>query len=142
MNRSPRLLAPTFVLTFMLAGCGGNGGDTDAGAAGVTIDEPADGAEVAVPFPLEFSTGEALGPPETGNHHVHVFYDGDQSDYEVVEDTSFEVTGLSPGEHTITVSLRNANHSAAGAEDEITVTVSGEDTTDEESEDDRGGYDY
>ena len=140
MKRSPGLLALTGALVVFVA-CGGNGGDADAGATGVTIDEPDDGAEVAVPFTLEFS-GEGIGPSGAGTHHVHVFYDGDESNYEVVEETSFEVTGLSSGEHTITVSLRNADHSAVGAEDEITVTVTGGDPTEEEREDDRGGYDY
>jgi hypothetical protein len=141
MKGLPRLLALTCVSAVMLVSCGGDGDDADPGATGVTIDEPADGAEVAVPFSLEFSADDGLGPQATGNHHVHVFFDGDESNYEIVEETSFEVTGLSPGEHTITVSLRNADHSAAGAEDEITVTVTGGDTTEDDREDD-GGYSY
>jgi hypothetical protein len=36
-----------------------------------------------------------------------------------------DVSDLSPGEHTIEASLRNADHTDAGPSDEITVTVVG-----------------
>jgi hypothetical protein len=38
---------------------------------------------------------------------------------------SFEVKGLSPGEHTVDVTLQNADHSPTGAEDQVDVKVSG-----------------
>jgi len=37
-----------------------------------------------------------------------------------------QITDVRPGRHKMTVSLRNPNHSAAGAEKTITVTVGGD----------------
>jgi hypothetical protein len=123
----------------------GNNGATDAGGGGgmtIEITAPENGGQVPATFTLEFESSEELGAPETGEHHVHVFYDGDESQYEVVGSTSFEVSGLSPGEHEITASLRNADHSAAGAEDTITVTLApGAGTGEGENEND-DGYGY
>ncbi|MGH2811692.1 MAG: hypothetical protein ACRDI1_03120 [Actinomycetota bacterium] len=125
--RPTRLVPLLVTLLLVAAACGG--GDDDGGGSGadqqVTIESPEDGAEVSAPFTLDLSAGVAIGPTDSGDHHFHVFYDGDEDSYEVVESETFEVTGLEPGEHTITVSLRNADHSAAGAEEEISVTVAG-----------------
>jgi hypothetical protein len=68
-----------------------------------------------------------LGDPSTGEHHVHLCFDGANCDaeYSLVYGNSMQVTGLTPGPHTIEASLRNADHSAAGATDSISVTVSG-----------------
>jgi hypothetical protein len=74
---------------------------------------------------LKFTSSEPLGPPESGAFHVHVFFDGNEDEYEVVTTNTFEAKGLSPGEHEVAASLRNADHSPAGAEDEVTVTVVG-----------------
>ncbi|HEY7874826.1 MAG TPA: hypothetical protein VIG64_06855, partial [Actinomycetota bacterium] len=74
---------------------------------------------------LQLTAADDLGPPESGNHHVHVFYDGDDSEYEVVASDSFQVTDLSPGEHTLTASLRNADHSPAGTDVTIDLTIAG-----------------
>jgi hypothetical protein len=128
-----RILAGIVLVGVVSAACGGGGetGSSGGGDGSFAITSPSDGAEVSIPFTLEFSSDEELGPTDTGALHVHVFYDGDDSDYEVVESDTFEVTGLSSGEHTVAASLRNADHSAAGAEDEITVEVTeggGDDT--------------
>lgn len=110
-----------------LTACGGGSGD-DAAAGGsggdLAIEAPADGADVSSTFTVELSSAEELGPPESGAMHVHLYYDGDDESYDVVTSDSFEVEGLGPGEHTIEASLRHADHSAAGAEDRVTVTVS------------------
>lgn len=60
---------------------------------------------------------------------------------------TFEVSGLSPGEHTIEASLRNADHTDAGPSDEITVIVgdgggTGSDGENDSNEDTGGGFDY
>jgi hypothetical protein len=59
---------------------------------------------------------------------------------------SFTVEGLSPGEHTIDVTLQHADHSSAGAEDHVDVTVNGsggtDDGTDQSDDDSSGGFDY
>jgi hypothetical protein len=128
------LIAMTIVLALTAAACGGDnsGGDSGSGAAvggdggkDLAISAPEDGGEVSLPFTLDLAAGVPLGAPETGNDHVHVFYDGDDSEYEVVTTDSFQVTDLSPGEHTITASLRNADHSPAGTDVTIHVTVTG-----------------
>lgn len=143
------LIAPALVVVLALAGCGadgsGNGddgGDDTAGTSGdgmtLEITAPSDGDEVQVPFTVEFESSEDLGPTEDGVHHVHLFFDGDDSEYTVVESDSVEVTDLPEGEHVVNASLRNADHSAAGVETEITVTVgagSGAEPTDTEPDD-------
>jgi hypothetical protein len=99
---------------------GASGGD---GGTEVSIDEPSDGAELTTPFTVEVSASEEIGPEETGLHHVHLFFDGNDDEYQVVTSDSVEVDDLSPGDHTLGVSLRNADHSPAGAEAEISITV-------------------
>lgn len=133
---SGRLLFALGAVALVLAGCGT--GETDQAPTGIgslTIEEPSDGAEVTVPFTLQVSTDAELGATESGLNHLHVFFDGNESDYDVVTEDTYEISGLSSGEHTITVSLRNADHSAAGVEAEITVTVTGGGTGGEEEQD-------
>jgi hypothetical protein len=118
----------------LFTACGGGGGagtDTSAGAGGsgddmtLTIDSPADGNEVSVPFTIQLTSSVPLGAPETGDHHVHIYFDDNEDDYAVVEGDSYEVTELPPGEHEIYASLRNADHSDTGVETEVEVEVSG-----------------
>ena len=133
MTKHKSIVAGIALIALLGAGCGssdegGSGSDTDAGAGGdgaLAISAPEDGAEVSLPFTLEMTSADPLGAPETGNHHVHIFYDGDESEYEVVSSDTFEVTELSPGEHTLTASLRNADHSPAGTEVSVDLTVAG-----------------
>jgi hypothetical protein len=133
MTHKRVLLALAVVVAFAAAACGSDkAGDSGTAASGggggskdLAITAPEDGAEVSLPFTLDLAAGVPLGAPETGNDHVHVFYDGDDSEYEVVTSDSFQVTDLSPGEHTITASLRNADHSPAGTDVTIHVTVTG-----------------
>jgi hypothetical protein len=107
----------------LLAACGG-GSDASGGSPSVSITSPADGATVGRDVEVSWDTSEQLGPPDSGRDHVHVFVDGHSNDYTVVGGNSFTVTGLSPGKHTIDVTLQHADHSSAGAEDEVDVTVS------------------
>jgi hypothetical protein len=148
--RGAQLVAGAALTILLAAGCssggtgGGSGGGGDAGGAGgggktLEITSPADGDTVDVPFTVELSSSEELGPTDSGVHHVHVFFDGDDEEYLVVESESVEVTDLPEGEHVVNASLRNADHSPAGAETEVTVTVgtgAGSDTGDD------GGTDY
>lgn len=160
MSRS--LLLSSVALTLVLAACGGDdeASTTSGGEDGPSVEivEPADGAEVGVPFTLVVNSSEELGATDTGNHHVHIYFDGDDSSYEVIESGNGEeheitaespaLEGVEPGEHTLNISLRNADHSAAGAEAEVTVTVgeggpSGSDSSDDEDDDEQPpGYDY
>lgn len=112
---------------------GGSAGDGSAGGAQeVTITEPADGASVEVPFTLSLNSSVELGTTESGKNHVHLYFDGDDSKYEVIEADSMEITedspaveGLEPGEHELNISLRNADHSPTGFETSIMVDVGG-----------------
>jgi hypothetical protein len=115
---------------------GGGGGASNGTGSGngmqVSVTEPADGASVQLPFTLRVNSSVPLGPTKSGNHHIHVFFDGNSKQYEVVESDSVEISsssksaaGLSPGKHELDVSLRNADHSAAGVETKVTVDVGG-----------------
>jgi hypothetical protein len=113
------------------AACGDDDDTTEAGAGGgaemtISVTEPTDGAEVGSPFDVEVDTSVDIGEPDTGLHHVHLYYDGntDEGDYDLVYDPTFTVEReLSPGEHTIEAVVANADHSLTDARDELTVTV-------------------
>lgn len=137
-GRSVRLAAGTALSLLLLAGCGSGGGtgggygggggdqtDQSGGGGGMTLEitSPADGATVETPFTVELKSSEELGAPDTGKDHVHVFFDGDDQEYQVVEGNSVEITDLPAGDHEIDASLRNADHSAAGVETQVNVTV-------------------
>src|ERR687898_503341 len=82
------------------ADTGGDGG----GEVAITIATPADGAEVGDSFDVELESDTEFGEPDTGLHHVHLYYDGrsdDSADYVIA----------------------NADHSLTEASDEVTVTV-------------------
>ncbi|MGH2596906.1 MAG: hypothetical protein ACRDH7_13190 [Actinomycetota bacterium] len=121
------VLAAAFTLSVLAAACtstasAGGGGDT------LSISAPSDGAKVSASFTLTVSSNQPLDDPSTGDDHVHLCFDGascDSGSYQLVYGTSAQVTGLSPGQHTIEASLRHADHSAAGPTDTITVTVTG-----------------
>lgn len=125
MKRPVRWLS--ILSLIVLVACGGGETEPDVGRAdnqeSLTIEEPVDRAEVQAPFTVSFSSSNELGTVESGASHVHLWIDGNEEEYEVIEGDSFEIRKLAPGEHTITVSLRNSDHSATGAGDEITITV-------------------
>jgi catechol 2,3-dioxygenase-like lactoylglutathione lyase family enzyme len=121
--RTPALLAATIVV---LAACNPTSGGEANDALALEIVTPADGAEVEQNFEIQVESSVPLGEPETGNHHIHFYFDTDvtDADYQLVyADGAAVDRELPPGEHTIIVSLRNADHSDAGVSDEITVTV-------------------
>ena len=116
-----------------LVACSNN---SQASGLSVAIASPAKDSKVTVPFTVKVDAGVPLGPTQSGKHHVHLWFDNDANNYAVVESNTVDIKpGLkalsgkmlqvSPGEHTIHVSLRNANHSAAGAEAETKVDVTG-----------------
>jgi hypothetical protein len=112
----------------MLAACSedsDSAGAAQGGDLSVSVLEPADGANVSVPFTIKVKSSVPLGPTESGRHHVHIWFDGNENEYQVVESDSLQVTNLPAGQHTVHVSLRNANHSPAGADSQSTVTVGG-----------------
>ncbi|MEU4363288.1 hypothetical protein [Promicromonospora sp. NPDC023987] len=138
--RGARLVAGAALTVLLAAGCGGGdggtggtgggygggaggGGDAEAGGMTLEITSPQDGDTVEVPFTVELASSEELGPTDSGAHHVHVFFDGDDQEYQVVESDSVEIADLPEGEHVVNASLRNADHSPAGVETEVTVTA-------------------
>jgi hypothetical protein len=107
------------------SGSGGGGGDMT-----ISITAPDDGATVEPGFDVELDPSVDIGEPDTGLHHVHLYYDGnisdDQSEYDIVysADEPFTVDrDLGSGEHTIEAVIANADHSLTDVSDEITVTV-------------------
>lgn len=114
-------------LAIVATACGSNASAQGGGGPSLQIAEPMDGATVPSTFTVRVDSSVSLGPPSTGDDHVHLCFDGASCDteYKLVYGNTFEVTGLTPGQHTIEASLRNADHSAAGPTDSITVTVSG-----------------
>jgi hypothetical protein len=142
------LSATTLVALSMPAACGGDSDATsgDGGSPSLSITSPDDGDTVGGDVEVTWDADVELGPPDSGLEHVHVFVDGQSDDYTVVGGNSFTVEGLSPGEHTIDVTLQHADHSSAGAEDHVDVTVNGsggtDDGTDQSDDDSSGGFDY
>ncbi|MGN9909705.1 hypothetical protein ACTMTJ_19345 [Phytohabitans sp. LJ34] len=103
-------------------GAGGYGGGSGGGLA-LTVLEPAAGADVTVPFTLKVDSSVPLGPTESGRHHVHVWFDGDEDNYVMVESDTARISAAPTGAHVMHVSLRHANHSAAGVEASTSVVV-------------------
>lgn len=152
------------VAGLVLAACGDDdtteagGSAGDGGGPTISVVTPDDGAAVDGPFEVEVDTDVDLGEPDTGLHHVHLYYDGNtqEGEYDLVYGTTFTVDrSLDPGEHTIEAVVANADHSLTDARDEVTVTVGGagagtgdqpEDSDTTEGTDatttDDGGYDY
>ncbi len=123
-----------------------NGGDSGGGGGGdgdltVSIADPADGATVEPGFKVEIDPSVDIGEPDSGLHHVHLYYDGNRSDgeYDIVYSADEPWTvdrDLAAGDHTIEAVIANADHSLTDASDQIAVTVGegagtgGTDTTD------------
>jgi len=133
----------------LLAGCGNEssagGSSSGSDSPSLTITSPSEGDTVGSSFTVKWQSNVELGEPDTGKDHVHVFVDGNSNDYTVVGGDSFQVTGLSDGEHTVDVTLQNADHSPAGAEDQVDVMVSksaGSESPSEDSSSGGGGYNY
>jgi hypothetical protein len=108
-----------------LAACTGTSGTTggDSGKLSVIVVEPISGATVSTPFTVKVDSSVPLGPSESGQHHVHIWFDDSESDYLIVESNTTQITDAHSGQHTMHVSLRNANHSPAGAEATTPITI-------------------
>jgi hypothetical protein len=110
-----------------LVACGDDESGASSGGSGggmsVSVLEPAAGADVKVPFTVKVDSSVPLGPSESGRHHVHIWFDEDEENYLIVESDTTQVNAAPTGEHVMHVSLRNANHSAAGVEATTRVVV-------------------
>ena len=127
MPRHIRYVLLLVIGVLTVAACGSAGANSGGGsdAPKLTITSPSDGATVQLPIKLTFTSSVPLGPTDSGMDHVHVFTDGHTGDYTVVPTTAFEIKSLSPGRHTIGVTLQHADHSSAGASAQVTVVVAG-----------------
>lgn len=125
--RGVGLAAALSVLVLVAAACGGSAGASSSGDLTLAISAPKDHAKVTQPFTVMLDPSVPLGDPSTGEHHVHLCIDGQSCDtqYQLVYADSAQVEGLTPGEHTIEESLRNADHSDTGVSASITVIVTG-----------------
>lgn len=147
LSRSAGYVAGAALVALIAAGCGSSSDDTASTSGGggpkLTITSPEDGASLKQPFMITWDSSVKLGPPDSGRDHVHVFVDGKSNDYTVVGGNSFQLKGLSPGQHELDVTLQHADHSSAGAEDKVNVTVSGGGGGGQSSSSsDDGGYKY
>jgi hypothetical protein len=128
MNRFLRRLAPAaaaVLLATVTACSGAEGTAAEGGDLSLSIAEPVSGANVAVPFTVKLESSVPLGPTESGKHHVHIWFDDNESDYLVVESDTVQITEAPAGQHTMHVSLRNANHSPAGKEVTTPLAIGG-----------------
>ncbi|RYP80692.1 hypothetical protein EKO23_24450 [Nocardioides guangzhouensis] len=119
--RAAAAAVATVPLLGLLAACGGS--SSGSGSPTLDITSPANGAHVGSSFPVTWHSSVTLGAPDTGRDHVHVFVDGHANDYTVVGGDQFTLKGLAPGKHTVDVTLQHADHSSAGAQDQVSVTV-------------------
>ena len=150
MRQHVRGLVALAVVLLTAAACGSSSdvGTTSGGGGGerVKITSPADGATVRQPFTLKWNSTVPLGPTDSGKDHVHVYTDGHANDYTVVGGNHFKINGLTPGKHTVQISLQHADHSPVGPKSEITVMVTGGGSTSSPSSSssggDGGGYGY
>lgn len=129
-TRVTRTLTLAFALAIVVGACstGAQAGGGNSGDPTLSVAAPADGAEVSIPFDVAVESSVSIGPPESGNHHLHLYFDGgtDSADYDIAYSNPVQVSRqLAPGEHTIIVSLRNPDHSDAGPSQTITVVVTG-----------------
>jgi hypothetical protein len=117
-----------FALALVAAACSSAGASTGGGMT-LKISSPTNGASVTEPFKVTFDSSVPLGKPTTGDHHVHLCFDGGSCDElsqsVIAYGNSVMVSNLSPGMHTIEASLRNADHSDTGVSATISVDVSG-----------------
>jgi hypothetical protein len=132
-RRLSGILAGVAIIALSAAACGGGATSSGAGggaAAGATISfaSPSDGATVALPFQVDINASVPLADPSTGEHHAHIYFDTgtDAADYDIVYGNTWTVTRqLSPGQHTLILALANPDHSLAGPQQQITITVGG-----------------
>ena len=102
------------------------GGGTGGGAT-ISIASPAQGPEVWVPFDVQLNSSVPIGTPDTGNHHVHLYFNSgtDGADYDSCTALRGGDAAVVARPHTIVAALANADHSLAGPTQTITVTVVG-----------------
>jgi hypothetical protein len=94
----------------------------------IRVVAPSDDTVVPTRFPVRIKTNVAIGEPDTGRHHIHLYWDGerDEGEYDIVYKKRFTKKGLEPGTHTLDAVIANADHSTTDAHDVLQVSVSDE----------------
>jgi hypothetical protein len=114
------------VATLVAAACGSSG-DSTSGGKSMSLDvvTPSSGAAVGGSFRVEVRSNVPFGQPSTGEHHLHLYFDGVKTvgKYDIVYGKSTTVSGLKPGKHTIEAEIANPDHSGTGVAKTFTVTV-------------------
>jgi hypothetical protein len=131
MNAAHRLRALAAAVTLVLpalAACDSTGSPSGSGAGGgggvtLSVVEPAQNSTMSTPFQLKVATSVSLGTTETGRHHIHVWFDGNEDKYQILYSDTGQIRDVPAGSHTMIVSLRNANHSDAGPRVDVPITV-------------------
>jgi hypothetical protein len=124
-KRTWRLLLTALALAVLAAGCGGGGGDDgskDSGSSGgerpttptrIQITAPAPNQVVGAETPLTVNLiGGKVVDRTTGltpdEGHIHVLLDGKLVN--MAYETTQQLTGLTPGNHTVTVEFVAVDH--------------------------------
>jgi hypothetical protein len=97
----------------------------------IHVTSPRRGAVVPRAFTVRIATNVAIGPPDTGRHHIHLYWDGQRAEgrYDIVYKKTFRKTGLAPGVHRLDAVIANADHSTTSTHEKLTVTVTNDAAT-------------
>jgi len=112
-------IATLALLAALGAGCGSEPEES------VEIVAPVPGTAVSLPFEVTVEASVPLGSPADGLHHVHIWFSDELESYLVVEHNVVQINYAPDGAHQMHVSLRNADHSSAGVEISMPLTISG-----------------
>ncbi len=75
-----RLLGAVFAIGIFAAACSSAGASAGSGGISLSIASPSDGATVSEPFTVKLDASVPIGDPSTGDHHVHLCFDGGSCD--------------------------------------------------------------
>ncbi|NUR28193.1 MAG: hypothetical protein HOV83_20520 [Catenulispora sp.] len=101
------------------AACGKGSGSDET----LTVLEPIAGSIVSVPFTLHLNSSALLGDPASGRHHVHAYFDDQTKNYLLVDSDNSVINKAPAGKHTLHLLLRKADHSSAGVEVTVELTI-------------------
>jgi hypothetical protein len=114
------------VAALVAAACGSGGSSTSDGQSmSLDVVTPTSGAAVGQSFRVAVRSNVPFGQPSTGEHHLHLYFDGVKTEgkYDIVYSKSTTVSGLKPGKHTIEAEIANPDHSGTGVTKTFTVMV-------------------
>lgn len=119
LSRTLSMAAALLLVIATTTACDGDQPET------VSITSPGEGDVVSLPFEVTIEASVPLGTSDAGLHHVHLWFGDDLDSYLVVEGNSAEITSAPDGAQVMYASLRNADHTDAGAEASQTIVISG-----------------